>query len=217
MTKVQDKRDALAKWWDRNPWPCLIMSCDPGKHSGVTLIRCGPGGIQVLFCRAVDTYSSQVEGAVDEAIDAGIRLGLPVVVILEDWGKGGPMGIQQWIGLGEQRGAWRRAVILSGIKTSHIKLVTQSRWRSRVLDRTGVIEGGQPWRRFTPGEWKQEAHTTARDAMLDGYIPNSPDASESACMAYYGARSDEVGDALGVRYLKQNGYTFEPLERAITG
>lgn len=223
VTKAEQRRQALAAWWDRRPWPCYILTCDPGIRAGATLIESRPYGIDIVFSRGVDTYTREVEKVFEDALTAIAGNELPVVVVLEDWGRGGPMGIQQWIGLGEQRGAWRRLAVIEAAESPHrfstkrIVKVTQSRWRSRVIEETGVTPPGGKWRKFNPDEWKKIAHQTARGVFPDGYVPEDPDAAESAMIAYYAARSDEVGKVLGVRYLKSHGYMFEPLEPLIKG
>ena len=74
-TKAQARRDALEVWWDRGPWPCVILAVDPGKAAGAAVFRSGPGGLELLEAMAVDTFTggrvleSIVKRAFDEACD----------------------------------------------------------------------------------------------------------------------------------------------------
>ena len=222
MTKKKARELALQQWWDRSPWPCMILSADPGKEAGAALLKSGPGGLTLIEAREIDTYTSQVEEMFDLAIIKCYQYELPLVLVLEDWGAGGRRGITQWIGLGEQRGAWRRAhMLLAGshklVSKTRIAYINQNRWRSRVVPETGVREP-QGFRRFTPEEWKGAAYRAAIDLLPDAHVPNTPNAPEAVCMAVFGARSDEVGKKLPPTYLRKHGVQpYEPLEHRIRG
>jgi hypothetical protein len=222
MTIKAMKEAALRQWWDREPWPCIILSVDPGKRAGASIIQSGPGMVGMIRCEGLQTNSRYVEGFIQNAKQIAEDRKIPFFMILEDWGSGGILGIKQWLGLGAQRGAWVRAAILEGIAPRQILYVTQSRWRSRVIEASGVYEekkdGGSfktVWRKFKPDEWKDQAHSTAKELFTGQHIPIDPDASESACMGYYAARSDEIGKAFLKTDLKLFGYSFEPVEETI--
>lgn len=215
-SKAQKRREALEQWWSRPPWPCVIFSVDPGRQSGFSTIRSDRGGIRLEAVGCVsDIFRGDPGASIRSAIDISILSDLPIVFVLEDWGAGGPMGIKHWVGLGEARGVWRHhitriCVDRLGTLPKFAK-VTQSRWRSRVVTETGVLEtredGSTKWRAFSKEEWKEAAWRSARVHFLDSDIPPL-DASEAACMGYYAARSDEIMMLLGKRHLSQWGYHF---------
>lgn len=224
LSKAELRRRALAAWWERPPWPCVIMSADPGAAAGGSIIVSGPGGLELYACEAIDLYSPHplVESFVKRACDCARNRSLPLVGVLEDWGRGGPRGLAQWIGLGEARGPWRRALIqrtkeaIPCITMPRILLARQTRWRSLIIPETGRIGPDGKWEPFGPEGWKTIAKTTAGDHFLEAYVPPE-DAAESACMGVYAARSDAVGKALGKLHLKRHGLTFTPLEPVIFG
>lgn len=234
MNKAAARREALALWWERGPWPAAFLTVDPGESAGASLGVGRPGhGLALRWSEPVETYArGTVEAVVDRAVqDAGAE-GLPLVAFLEDWGAGGPRGLAQWIGLGEARGIWRRWLTIAAresdvLALSRIVKVPQSRWRGRVIPETGVPEGKVDpktgvlkWRPFTPAEWKAAARRAALDYFLDADIPIQEDAAESACMLIYAGRSDEALKALGKRHLKRWGIPdshMEPLEKTIRG
>lgn len=222
-SKAQARREALARWWDRGPWPCVLLAIDPGKVSGVAIVLSRPGGMKLLQARVVDLHRDRgVEVAVENAVLASREHDLPLVLVLEDWGRGGPRGLAQWVGLGEARGPWRREFLIrageeADLVKSRVVLATQSRWRSRVVPETGATEG-EKWRPFTPEEWKAAAREAAQRHFLDAYVPPL-DAAEAVCVAVYAARSDEVLSKIPKRVLDAHGVSAEDreaLEKVIT-
>lgn len=228
MSKAQARRDAIATWWDRGPYPMVALAVDPGEAAGAAIGVCGPGDIDLRHAAPVETYTrNAVEYVVQKAVDIATVEGLPLVAFLEDWGAGGPRGLSQWIGLGEARGPWRRQLIIAArehnvLTLSRIQKVTQNRWRSRVIEETGareLVAGKEKWRPFTPAEWKTAARSTAMDYFMDHPEPPGEDAAEATCQLVYAARSDEALKALGKRYLKKAGIPAEhmvPLEKIIS-
>lgn len=224
LTKAEARRRAIAAWWARAPWPCVILAIDPGAAAGATILICGPGGIEVYLSEAIDLYDPHpvLESIVKRACDVARNRSLPLVGVLEDWGRGGPRGLAQWIGLGEARGPWRRALVMRTkeaipvITRGRIVLASQNRWRSLVIPATGNVDDTGVWSSFGPEGWKRAAKEAASDLFLDAYIPPE-DAAESACMGAFAARCDAVGKALGMRHLARHGMTFEPLEPLIFG
>lgn len=226
ISKAEARRRALAAWWERGPWPAVILTIDPGESAGATIGHSKPGGLVMEWSTQVDTWKrGTVEEVVRHAVADAEELDLPLVAVLEDWGAGGPRGLAQWIGLGEARGVWRRWLTIAAreseaLTLSRIVKAPQSRWRGRVIPETGAREGDGRWRPFTPDEWKAAARRAAMDYFLDTEIPIQEDAAESACMLVYAARSDEVLKALGKRHLKKWGISpqhMEPLEKTIRG
>lgn len=221
-TKKQIREEALASWWNREPFPAVILAVDPGKKAGASIIISKPRqGLFLAFCSPIDTFTRQVEATFTTAIRLARECDLYLVLVLEEWGRGGPLGIDQWIGLGEARGAWRREFILRcneetspRLIQSKIMTTSQSRWRSRVIPETGDRSSGT-FKAFTPEQWKEAAHRAALDYFPSDWVPPL-DASESACIGVYAARSDELGKLIGKRELKRYGLEFSPLENQIS-
>jgi hypothetical protein len=209
-SKESLRREATKEWWARGPWPAIVLAVDPGKISGATIAESGPGGIRVRLCEQVDIYAGRgLEEVVEYAAGIAESEGLPFAACLETWGSGGPMGLDHWIGLGEARGPWRRELVLASkryacVVRSRICLVTQSRWRSRVVPETGGVGENGEWRPFSSEEWKEAALRAAMSYVPDAHIPPL-DAAESACMACYFVRSDELLEALSRRELDRYG------------
>ncbi len=227
MTKPPSKaalrRAALAAWWERGPWPCVVAVVDPGRTSGFALVVSRPGhGFDLVLCEGLDLDSDRLDELVFDADRCAIREDLPLVVVLETWGKGGPRGLAQWVGLGEARGPWRRAFRRLAVGSTQLTkkassvLVTQSRWRSRVVDETGTTDAAGKWEAFDSDGWKAAALRSAQGLYLSAYVPPL-DGAEAACIAAYAVRSDEVAKALGVRHLRRHGLELELLESAIAG
>lgn len=223
LTKAGLRRQAIAAWWARPPWPAVILAIDPGRQAGASILVSGPGGLELESSESVDLHdrAPRLELVVDHAAEVARSRDLPLVAMLEDWGRGGPRGLAQWIGLGEARGPWRRYLIRCTkidvpLSRSRILLATQNRWRSLVVPQTGRVDAAGKWHAFGPDGWKEAAKDAATDYFVDTYVPPL-DAAESACIGLYAARSDAVGRSLGVRHLKRHGLTFEPLEPLIFG
>ena len=175
-----------------------------------------------MICESLDLDSPRLEELVDLAASYADSEELPLVAVFEDWGKGGPRGLSQWIGLGEARGPWRRAFRRLAIRSSVLTkrassvLVTQSRWRSRMIEETGARDAENKWIAFDTAGWKAAALRAARIHHFSAHVPPL-DAAEAACGAAYAVRSDEVAKVLGKRHLARHGLTFELLEPAIAG
>lgn len=224
-SKAARRRVALAAWWERGPWPCVVAVVDPGRTSGFALVVSRPGhGFDLVLCEGLDLDSTRLEELAWLAARRARDEELPLVVVLETWGKGGPRGLAQWVGLGEARGPWRRVFrqvadrfrpkVLT--KKAASVLVTQSRWRSRVVPETGGTDAEGKWEPFDADGWKAAALRAARTLYLSAYVPPL-DGAEAACIAAYAVRSDEVAKVLGVRHLRRHGLEFELLEPVIAG
>ncbi len=219
-SKAQVRRDALAAWWDRPTWPCVILSVDPGREAGAAVYRSWPFGLMLERALEVDTYTDTLEDTVHWAAGLAGKHNLPMVTVLEDWGAGGHRGLAQWIGLGEQRGPWRRAAIMAAeyhpmVTKGRIALVPQTRWRSRVIEETGYRDEDDKFHPFDADGWKAVAVHTAPNLVVDGYVPHGANAAEAVCMGFYAARSDEVGKLIPKTVLKRYGLSYTPLEPAI--
>ena len=227
VSKAQQARDALAAWWRRYYWPCIILSADPGARAGATILRCTKYDREVLFVAGVDTNTTVLEDIVQMALEYAIESGLPLVLVVESWGAGGNRGINQWLGLGAARGAWIRAYELAIARGDVIKdaygvnllrpaivRTVMSTWRKHMIEGSGTRDSEGKWQRYDAKEWK----AAAQDAC-EIHFPELPriedtDAAESALQALYAARSDELAKALTKPHLKRYNLTFPPAPRA---
>ena len=200
---VADKKRAArnAEHRARPAIPITVLSIDPGATSGYALLS-STG--EVLDIGTVDVSTRQLEAVLAKAVDvSGID---PVALVTETWGTGGPLGIDQWLGLAAARGAWERThKLVSTPESFHIR-VAVSTWRGTMVDATRTESG----KRFDSARWKRECRATA---VLQHGIPEAlatPDAAEAYLMGYYAQRSAELAAALPPAYAKRLGLDLAP-------
>lgn len=204
-----------AAWRAQRPWPVAVLGIDPGTEvSGAGLVLPDSAGEDpdLRWIRSVDPYTLQLEQVVEDAVQAARTRSLGLVFVLEEWGTGGPMGIDSWLGLGAARGHWLRAARLAA--TRHPDVLTRSRlwcyahiqtWRSW-MDVPAIVvdENGKTVRRNEPEDWKK--HATRRLAELCPRLRiDTADAAEAGLIALYGSRCDDVGKRLPTRLLAAHG------------
>lgn len=204
-----------AAWRARRPWPTAVLGVDPGTEiagAGLVLPDSAFEDPVLRWARSVDPYTLELEEIVEEAVAAARERGLGLVFVFEEWGRGGPMGIDSWLGLGAARGHWIRAARLACLK--HPDVLVASRlyvyahmqtWRSW-MDVPAVVlnEQGKTLRRNTPEDWKK--HATRRLAELCPHVTlDSADAAEAGLIALFGSRFDAVGRKLPMRLLNRYG------------
>lgn len=168
---------------------------------------------ELHWARSVDPDTKDLERAILDSIDAARSRGIGLVLMLEEWGTGGPMGITTWLGLGAARGHWIRAARL--LCEDHTELVASrffyyahmQTWRSWMDVPAVVVDPmGKVIRRNEPDDWKR--HATRRLAELAPHIQiDTADAAEAALIALYGSRADVVGKKLPLRLLAAHGMT----------
>jgi len=198
-------------YWNRKPWPCVIISVDPGKHAGASILSSKGRDIEVHYVQTVETNSVQVEGMIVKAIDVAYKLRLKLFLVTETWGAGGPMGIDQWCGLGAARGAWERAMhlyipISSNVivKSRHKTRINCQTWRAWMIGKNGEKNGGK-FTRFDDLGWKD----AAKEAIPKFYPKLNVEgldhnALESVLIGTHAFRSDEVGKLLTKKERKQH-------------
>lgn len=226
-SKAAQRRAALAAWWRRYYWPAIILAVDPGSRAGAAVLRSVKRDIDVIFVGGVDTDTRDLESVVSIAISYAKMSKLPLVLAIEDWGRGGPLGIDQWIGLGAARGAWIRAYRLAldelddetrELRVGPVKIfaerivrINQRTWRSRCIDESGTRDEAGKWTAFDPKGWKNAAVDACQTHLrLD---VDDPDAAEALLLGFYCARSDDLGKALPKTHLARYGLTFPPADR----
>jgi hypothetical protein len=160
----------------------------------------------------VDSWTRQLEQTLDDAIEHARARELQLVLALEDWGRGGPLGIDQWLGLGAARGHWERAARLRAAeadspirRTKPWVRIPQSRWRSMMVESWGHHEGTE-WVPNAAADWGRASLASLReiDPEMD---TTSDDAAEAGLIALYAMRCDEVGKVLLKRVLRAAGFS----------
>lgn len=232
ISKAEKKRRELAAWHRRYYWPAIIIAVDPGRTSGVVVFESHRRTLIPIFKASVDTHSRALDDAIAKATDHASRHYLPVVLMMESWGKGGPLGIEQWLGLGEARGIWRRAFTLGledaeeeakrdgePYKVGGVKLfvparfgyVHQAKWRSKMIPETGTTDADGNWQRFDTDGWKDAAIREV--CRLTGWHPSrvTGDEAEAFLIGRYAARSDALGKLLPATHLSRFRLQFPPL------
>jgi len=181
----------------------VVLGIDPGERAGASLLVYTAHGVDLVFCREVDTNSTQLEDALAEAFYVALRAGVKLTIAVEEWGRGGPLGLEQWIGLGMHVGAWKRAAILKAdngaaaafSKSSGFIRVGMSSWRAALLP--GVAADAKRAKSKERSEvWKRAA--TRR--VLEIWPALNPrhfgaNAAESALIGLYAMRDVDAGEA----------------------
>lgn len=210
--KAEAERDA---WRVRRPWPTAVLGIDPGTSvAGAALVLPSLSGEEPELCwaRTINPYTTSLELALEDSVSAAQARNLGLVLVLEEWGTGGPMGIKTWLGLGAARGHWIRAAHMLCEKYPGLLVASRlyvyahmQTWRSW-MDVPAIVvdENGATVRRNDPEDWKRFA--TARLAELAPHIQvESADAAEAALIALFGSRFDAVGARIPIRVLKEHG------------
>jgi hypothetical protein len=211
---AEKRRAEHAAFFARPALPCVVLSVDPGLRAGATIIAPDPSSWApaIALSGPVDSMSREPEAVIRTAITIAQTRRMRLYLVTEEWGRGGPLGIDQWLGLGERRGIWKREFRLIGAETEDSPIrgdssfhVNARTWRSRMIFETGERVSGT-FRPFDTDGWKRAA-TRSLLALAPDSVIESADAAESALQGLYAIRSDELRKKLGPRYLKQWGVT----------
>lgn len=220
-TRTKKAQAERAAWWARRPWPIGILGIDPGsKVSGAALVVPDEAFEKpwLAFVRDVDPMTRELEHVLREAVSVCRGRGLELHLVLEEWGAGGPLGIDSWLGLGAARGHWMRAAHLMGARGGDgegvlcpasrlCSYALTQRWRSwmDVPVVTYDVDTGEN-RRNEPDDWKR--HATRRVSELAPHVQlSTADGAEAALIGLYGSRCDDVGKKLPMRLLERHGLT----------
>lgn len=218
--RTRAKEAEREAWRARRPWPIAVLGVDPGSSvAGAGLVLPSEDGLRpdLHWVRAVDPDTRQLERCLIDAITAARLRGIGLVLVLEEWGTGGPMGISTWLGLGAARGHWVRAArLLAEPEECGAGILTPSRlysyahmatWRSW-MDVPAVVvdQHGATVRRNDPEDWKRHATRRLVELVPDVVMESTTaDAAEGGLIALYGSRCDEVGRKLPMRLLAAHG------------
>lgn len=211
--KEQSERVA---WWKRRPWPAVVLGADPAEKAGGAILVPRENGPHVVEAREILTTSRGLEAFIMHAVEVARAEGLPLVAALETWNSGGRLGIKTWLGLGAAAGAWKRVLELAAREdcgdvltvSRSIVEVPQVRWRSWMVEESGVQEAGK-YRPFNSEEWKAAALRACAEHFTD--VPlEGVNAAEALLVGAYVARSDELGRLLPATLLARHGYGLPP-------
>jgi hypothetical protein len=220
VARTRAELAARAAWWDRRAWPVVVLGVDPGNSvAGAGLSVPRTTGPDLLWARNVDPFTREIERVFDDALEVADDLGYDLVVAIETWGRGGPMGLEAWIGLGAAKGYWKRETLLrcaednTGrlVKSRCLLDVNMRTWRSFMHDEHGT-KVPHPTK---PGQFKhvpydEEGWKKAATRMLADLCPtvrvDGADAAEAGLVALYAHRSDELGKKLPKTLLRDHGF-----------
>lgn len=166
------------------PWPCMVLSVDPGEQCGVAVHRAG------LYVDSGngDGYDSDFIGRwIDNAAHFARSIALPLVLVLEKPPAGGRayagrnlLGSASVIGCRKQwLRLWTRHV---HVRKRHRCDVLPQTWRSRVL---GVTQGPQ-----------LELHEMMGAARISGRSTRSRDEAAAILIGQWASRAAPVGAVL---------------------
>lgn len=180
-----------------NPLPCVLLSVDPGRTSGWALWHDG----ELISSGAVDVGSIEVEDQCANAIALADNHNTIAVLVGETWGRGGPMGLAGWQGLGYAWGRWDDAMKLTwaehvaqygktGLKPRSVRIHV-STWRSKI---------------FGCRVPKDKGKTMAVEEAIRLHGLNltykDHDQAEAVLLGHYACRSTQVRDRLPKTALK---------------
>lgn len=190
-------------WLQGESVRCAILGVDPGATAGAALSLWTPGGHSMRWARAVKTDTLELETCIEEACAEARAAKLPLVVAIEEWGKGGPLGINQWLGLGAAAGAWKRASLLAAdryaptiVRSRAVVRLGQRTWRSAIIEDAGTRNAAGKFRPFDTEGWKKAATARALDLFGHSLGVLSSDAAEAALLAHCATRDPRIADMI---------------------
>lgn len=176
--------------------PCVLLAIDPAACSGWALFL---EGRPVTWGELAASNSTGIDAVLLQACELAGRTKLPLVVLGEDWGRGGVLGLSQWQGLGGAWSAWKfgceRAVEKGlAVVPSRILRVQQSTWRS-------------PFGLASLGRDVVKAYSVraAFNQLGIKLALDQHDVAEALLIGLWGARAGEVGAKLPVKIMRARG------------
>lgn len=224
MAKRSKKEEARREaWWNRSAWPVAVLGIDPGNQvTGAALyiphVQHIGGGVDTLKPHlertwSTDPFTRNIEAILLESARRANDHSLKLVLGIETWGRGGPLGLSSWIGLGAARGYWKRAALLLhdelGAESPFVKArmfvdINMRTWRSYVHEEHGERSAHGVWKAFDEEGWKRAATRRHAD-LFPTHRLTTADEAEASLIGYYATRCDEVGKTIPKRDLKAFG------------
>lgn len=177
----------------RHELPCVILAIDPANTSGWAIMV---EGKPKCWGSLAASDSDGIDRVIFEACDLAIRYKLPLVVLGEEWGRGGIMGRAQWQGLGGAWTAWKygcdraRAKGLPVVE-SRVLRVLQKVWRSVF----GLNLGREVVKAY--------CLRAARERTGIELPPEQHDVAEALLIGLWGARAAAVGAKLPAKLMER--------------
>lgn len=183
----------------------VVLGIDPGERAGASLVVVNDaGGVDLVWSHEVDTMTREVERVLAHAFALAREAGTKVVIVAEEWGRGGPLGLEQWMGLGMHVGAWRRAAFIAHAegasdafaKSSGFVRVGMSSWRAAMLPGVALEAKRAKGSKAKTEVWKRAATRRVLE-LWPGLDPRrfGANAAESALIALYATRDVDAGEA----------------------
>lgn len=199
----KQRRLAKAAWRARRPHDVVVLAIDPGEVCGVAVLEGTSASADFplpvpIYVEDISSWTTLVEDAVDLAVTRAELAKCPVVLVTEKFGKGGPLGLDQWMGLGGWVMVWRRAWRLyCDAYREPVVPARPGRWKiaahqrqMRVMTSTWRSGMFDEWHN---GEWKGAAQR--RLLELSG-VQAPPNAAEAALMGMYVSKTEAMGELL---------------------
>lgn len=185
----------------------LVLGVDPGEECGASLIVVDDAGVtSVRWSREIQTNTIALEYALRDALELARSMRVKLTIAAEEWGRGGPLGLDQWIGLGAHVGAWRRAAALEHAagwsdayaKSNGFVRVGMSSWRAALLPGVAaIVKTKKP--RDRSDEWKRQASARVLALFPDIDVKRfGPNAAESVLIGVYATRDFVEGERVAI-------------------
>ena len=173
----------------------LLLAIDPAGTSGFALFVEGKAE---SWGALAASDSEGIDRVLLEACELASRAQLPLVVLGEDWGRGGVLGLAQWQGLGGAWSAWKYGCDRARFKglpvvESRILRVKQSVWR-------------KPYGLNLVRDVVKAYSVRAAKAHVGVTVaPEQHDIAEALLIGHWGSRAGEVGAKLPVKIMRARG------------
>lgn len=175
--------------------PCVILAIDPAALSGWAIFL---EGRPVTWGELAASNATGIDAVLLQACELASRTKLPLVVLGEEWGRGGPLGMSQWQGLGGAWTAWKHGCDRARDKglpvvSSRVMRVLQRTWRSAF----GLNLGRELVKAYAVRAAKSRVGVQLE---LDQH-----DIAEALLIGLWGSKSGEVGERLPEKVMKRRG------------
>lgn len=178
--------------------PCCILAIDPGKSSGAALSRIG----ELVSYSAVDVAKPELEGVTRNALELALNAGLPLVLVGETWGKGGPMGLAQWMALGAAWNRWKWALQVAWQDQKDEHNNDRINWAPKITTiHVSTWRAATYGKRLEPGTYKSTAIEVVNKRHGIRLQPNQHDVAEAILINEHASTSDKVRKLLPKRLL----------------
>jgi len=164
---------------------CISFGLDPGAVSGWA-IALNP---ELPYVFGTTNSISERKEACRTVFELSVRLGLPIVVVAEEWTAGGPRAnYKMFVGLGKNYGRWLDHIeLILRIPEDQILRVTQQKWRNGLF-------GGKTIAKYCPRPNVGDKLKRLACAYVSpwGSEPcKDHNAAEAACIACWAHCSEE--------------------------